>query len=193
MPNNSRSTLRLPDPRVPTFDVSQLWLYLRTQWRRGFGLNVSQINDLLFVGGEFRAQQWPALHTLGIRAVLSLQAEREDEFHGSRPARALRLAVPDFYPPTVEQLREAVAFIQAAHAEQLPVLVHCHAGVGRAALTASAYLMAGGLSYAEAFGQIRRARPIVVLNEIQHARLLEWERLARDEQTVDPVRSPIVS
>src|SRR6476659_1765388 len=77
--------------------------------------------------------------------------------------------------------------------KRLPVLVHCHAGVGRAALTASAYLMAGGLSYAEAFGQIRRARPIVVLNEIQHARLLEWERLARDEQIVDPLRSPIVS
>jgi predicted protein tyrosine phosphatase len=169
-------------PALPPLDPSGLWLYLRTQWRRGFGLNLSQIDDLLFVGGQFRARQWPALHDRGIRAVLSLQAEREDAFHGPPPARALRLEVPDFYPPTVEQLRVAVAFIQAARDERLPVLVHCHAGVGRAALTASAYLMTRGLSHAEAFALIRRARPIVVLNEIQRARLVEWERMARTGQ-----------
>jgi protein-tyrosine phosphatase len=158
-------------------DLSHAWRYLRTQWRRGFGLNVSRIDDLLFVGGQFRARQWPALHALGIRAVLSLQAEREDTFHGPPPDRALRLLVPDFHPPLIDQLHEAVAFIQAAHADQLPVLVHCHAGVGRAALTASAFLIAGGMSHTEAFAYLRRARPIVALNAIQHARLAEWERL----------------
>jgi predicted protein tyrosine phosphatase len=164
--------------RPPTLlDLPHLWLYLRTQWRRGFGLNVSQIDDLLFVGGQFRPQQWPALHALGIRAVLSLQAEREDEFHGPPPDRALRLLVPDFHPPQIDQLQEAVAFIRGAHAERLPVLVHCHAGVGRAALTASAFLIAGGMSHAQAFAHLRRARPIVALNAIQQARLAEWERL----------------
>jgi protein-tyrosine phosphatase len=157
----------------------QAWLYVRTQWRRGFGLNVSQIDELLFVGGQFRARQWPALRALGIRAVLSLQAERPDTFHGPHPDRSLRLLVPDFHPPSVEQLHEAVAFIRAAHAEQLPVLIHCHAGVGRASLTASAFLIAGGMSHAEAFAHIHRVRPIVALNAVQYARLAEWERLAR--------------
>jgi hypothetical protein len=182
MHDHSRFSLRLPDLRVPSplFDLPHLWLYLRTQWRRGFGLNVSPVDDLLFVGGEFRARQWPALYALGIRAVLSLQAERADEFDGPPPARTLRLEVPDFHPPTVEQLRAAVAFIQAARAERLPVLVHCHAGVGRAALTASAYLVASGQSHADAFAQIRRARPIVALNAAQRDRLAEWERLTRD-------------
>src|SRR4051794_33019662 len=143
------------DPSLTLIDLPHAWHYLRTQWRRGFGLNVSQIDDLLFVGGQFRARQWPALHALGIRAVLSLQAEREDTFHGPPPHRVLRLLVPDFYPPSVDQLHAGVAFIQAAHAEQLPVLVHCHAGVGRAALTASAFLIAGGMSHAEAFAPIR--------------------------------------
>ena len=166
-----------PDLPLPLFDLPHAWHYLRTQWRRGFGLNVSRVDDLLFVGGQFRARQWPALHALGIRAVLSLQAEREDVFHGPPPDRALRLLVPDFHPPSIEQLREAVAFIQAAHVEQLPVLVHCHAGVGRAALTASAFLIAGGMSHAEAFVHLRRARPIIVLNAIQQLRLAEWEQL----------------
>jgi protein-tyrosine phosphatase len=80
----------------------------------------------------------------------------------------------------IAQLHEAVAFIQAAHAEQLPVLVHCHAGVGRAALTTSAFLIAGGMSHAEAFAHIHRARPIIALNAIQQARLADWERLHRE-------------
>ncbi len=176
--------LPLPEPGAPPplLAAPRLWLYLRTQWRRGFGLNVSRIDELLFVGGQFRARQWPALSALGIRAVLSLQAEREDVFHGPPPARALRLLVPDFHPPTVEQLREAVAFIEAAHDDQLPVLVHCHAGVGRAALTASAYLVSRGLGHAEAFGTIQRTRPIVRLNAAQRVRLIEWDRLLRDTE-----------
>src|SRR5829696_734840 len=178
MTNNPRSSTL--DQPLALLDLPHVWRYLRTQWRRGFGLNVSRIDDLLFVGGQFRARQWPALHALGIRAVLSLQAEREDTFHGPPPDRALRLLVPDFQPPLIGQLHEAVAFIQAAHGEQLPVLVHCHAGVGRAALTASAFLIAGGMSYAEAFAHIRRARPIVALNAIQRARLAEWERLQQE-------------
>src|SRR5215203_5906199 len=107
------------DQPLALLDLPHAWRYLRTQWRRGFGLNVSRIDDLLFVGGQFRARQWPALRALGIRAVLSPQAERVDTFHGSPPDRALRLLVPDFHPPSIAQLQEAVAFIQAAHAEQL--------------------------------------------------------------------------
>ena len=178
MTNKPRSSALDHPPTL--LDLAHAWHYLSTQWRRGFGLNVSQIDDLLFVGGQFRAQQWPALHALGIRAVLSLQAEREDTFHGSPPDRVLRLLVPDFHPPSIEQLQVAVAFIQAAPADQLPVLEHCHAGVGRAALTASAFLVVGGMSHAEAFTYLRRARPIIALNAFQQARLTEWERLHRE-------------
>ena len=178
----SSNDLLVPAPNMLALslrDPAHLWRYARTQWRRAFGLNVSQVGELLFVGGQFRPQQWPALHALGIRAVLSLQAEREDQFHGPPPARVMRLQVPDFHPPSVEQLHAAVAFIGAAQAEQLPVLVHCHAGIGRASLTASAFLVSQGLDHMAAFHAIRRARPIVLLNGVQHSRLAEWEQLLR--------------
>ena len=176
--NNQLPSTLLPE-HTTRRERPQLWHYARAQWRRVFGLNVSQIDDLLFVGGQFRPRQWPALHALGIRAVLSLQAEYEDQFFGPPPARTLRLEVPDFRAPTVEQLHAAVAFVRAAQADRLPVLVHCHAGVGRAALTASAFLIAQGHDRASAFYTIRRARPIVLLNELQQTRLAEWERAIR--------------
>ena len=181
MSDNNHAPLPLLDALPAAPGRPYLWHYTVTQWRRVFGLNISRIDDLLFVGGEFRARQWPRLHALGIRVVLSLQAEREDIFQGAPPERALRLEVPDFHPPSVEQLREAVAFIQAAHADRLPVLVHCHAGVGRAALTASAYLVSRGLGHDDAFQLVRRARPIVYLNDLQRQRLEEWGRLAANQ------------
>ncbi|MCU0494234.1 MAG: dual specificity protein phosphatase family protein [Chloroflexaceae bacterium] len=157
-------------------------LYTQTLWRRFFGLNVSQIEPLLFVGGQFQVGQWPLLHALGIRAVLSLQAEHEDQFSEPLPKRTLRLLVEDFTPPSLAQLREGVDFITNAHGEGLPVFVHCHAGVGRAPLTTAAYLMQQRkLNTVAALRVIRRARPIIRLNEIQLARLREWEGMMKYE------------
>ncbi|ABU59977.1 MULTISPECIES: dual specificity protein phosphatase family protein [Roseiflexus] len=164
---------------VPKNGIAWLWRYTTAQWNRLFGLNVSRLDDLLYVGGEFHAGQWPHLRALGIRAVLSLQAEREDVFEGPPPDRVLRLEVVDFHPPTIEQLRRAVAFVSAAHADGLPTLIHCHAGVGRAPLTTAAYLVAQGMTSSEALEQVRRARPIIGLNERQMQRLIEWEQAMR--------------
>lgn len=155
--------------------------YMQTQWQRLFGLNVSRIDELLFVGGQFRASQWPRLHALGIRAVLSLQAEYEDTFHGTPPERTLRLLVPDFHPPTIDQLHEAVEFIRAAHADQLPVMIHCHAGIGRAPLTTAAYLIAREHNVTTALDYIHASRPIIALNPLQLARLVEWEKKIREK------------
>jgi predicted protein tyrosine phosphatase len=116
--------------------------YVSTQWQRFFGLNISPVTPMLFVGGQFSARQWPAIHQLGVRAVLSLQAERADPFVEPFPMRSLRLLVPDFHPPTLNQLDEGVHFIAQAISDRLPVFVHCHAGVGRAPLMTAAYLMA---------------------------------------------------
>jgi predicted protein tyrosine phosphatase len=159
--------------------VAWMWRYTTAQWNRFFGLNVSRVDDLLYVGGEFRADQWPQLRATGIRAVLSLQAEREDVFDGPPPERVLRLEVIDFHPPTIEQLHRAVAFVRDAHADGLATLIHCHAGVGRAPLTAAAYLVAQGATSVAALEQVRRARPIIGLNERQMQRLIEWEQAVR--------------
>ncbi len=154
--------------------------YLQTQWRRIFGLNVSALDPLLFVGGQFRADQWPDLHAMGIRAVLSLQAEREDAFVEPWPTCTLRLLVQDFTAPSLEQLTLGVSFISRAHADGLPVLVHCHAGVGRAPIMAAAYLVANrNLSPEAALAIIRKARPIIGPGPDQIARLHTFADMLR--------------
>ena len=160
---------------IPEGDI--LRRYLSTQWQRAFGLNVSFLNELLFIGGQFRPEQWPKLHKLGIRAVLSLQAEHEDTFIGEPPQRTLRLLVPDFYPPSIEQLHHAVTFIRTAHTDRMPVMIHCHAGIGRAPLTTAAYLMISGIGVEHALAMIQYARPIIALNDVQLARLFEWQQV----------------
>ncbi|WP_129629205.1 dual specificity protein phosphatase family protein [Candidatus Oscillochloris fontis] len=150
--------------------------YVQSQLSRFFGLNISQVAPLLYVGGEFRADQWPQLAAMGIRAVLNLQAERVDQFQGTPPERTLHLLIPDFHPATFSQFDAGVAFIAAAHAEGMPVFVHCHAGVGRAPLMAAAYLVAvHHLSTRNALTLIRRARPIIAPNPRQVLRLREYE------------------
>lgn len=155
---------------------ASIWSYGTTLWRRFFGLNVSPVDPLLFVGGQFRPDQWPLLSDLGIRAVLSLQAEYEDRFDGLPPERTLRLHVPDFHAPSLDQLDAGVNFIAQAHADRLPTLVHCHAGVGRAPTTAAAYLVAHRQhDHASALRLLQAARPIISVNGVQLARLREWE------------------
>lgn len=157
--------------------------YGQTLWQRFFGLNVSQIDPLLFVGGQFEPHEWAQLYARGIRAVLSLQAERADRFTDPLPTQALRLLVPDYHAPTLDQLVTAVAFIAAAHTNGLPVLVHCHAGVGRAPTTAAAFLVAQqALTHRDALERIRTARPIMRINPEQRARLCEWEQAIRSAQ-----------
>ncbi|MGB9739899.1 MAG: phosphatase [Chloroflexus aggregans] len=152
--------------------------YVSTQWQRFFGLNISQINTMLFVGGQFHPEQWSDIYALGVRAVLSLQAERADTFSEPLPNRSLRLLVPDFHPPTIEQLDEGVHFIANAISDGLPVFIHCHAGVGRAPLMTAAYLIARhGVDHRTALKIVHAARPIIRPNRRQLVRLREYEQL----------------
>jgi protein-tyrosine phosphatase len=107
--------------------------------------------------------------------VLSLRSKAEDRFFGTPPTRFHRIPVDDYQAPSMDQLKEAVQFIDECTSAQLPTLVHCKAGVGRSPLTMAAYLVSKGKSRIAATDYIWRARPIIDLNTVQLARLMEWE------------------
>ena len=137
--------------------------------------SVSQITPQLHVGGQYRRRGWPRLAARGITAVVNLREEFDDNDAGIAPPHYLYLPAADDHPPTLEQLREGVTFINGEVAQGGGVYVHCGAGVGRAPTMAAAYLVSTGLTPDQAWASIRGVRPFIRLKPAQVAQV---ERLA---------------
>ena len=145
----------LKGPSILRYRLTQQGVRTTTLWaadhivRRIAGAHIrslSEITPLLHVGGQYRAHGWPLLARRGITAVVNMRSEFDDEAVGIAPLRYLYLPTPDDHAPSIEQLRQGVAFISDETAQESGVYVHCGAGVGRAATMAAAYLVATGLT-----------------------------------------------
>ncbi len=144
----------------------------------------SRIAPNLYVGGQHYRRGLRRLANLGISASLSLRREADDEALGVALEKHLWLPTTDDAPPTQEQLLKASAFIGDALAEGRGVYVHCMAGVGRAAVTAAAYLVSTGLTLDEAWATICRARPFLRPSAAQVVALRQFgEGLSGTEQS----------
>ena len=122
---------------------------------------VSQITPHLHVGGQYRRRGWPRMAARGITAVVNMRIELDDREAGIVQSRYLYLPTVDDTAPTLEQLREGVAFIEDEIAQGGGVYVHCGAGVGRAATMAVAYLVHTGLTTDRAWARVRAVRPFI--------------------------------
>jgi atypical dual specificity phosphatase len=104
------------------------------------------------------AEDVPALFSHGIRAILSLTgwSPLTDLPAGMSH---LHLPIPDFTAPDEETIDRAVSFIRENVVEDLPVLVHCAAGLGRTGTVLACYLVSTGIEPGEAIARVREARP----------------------------------
>lgn len=100
------------------------------------------------------------LHEQGIGALVSLDEQ------GLAPHTVaefglhyLHLPVPDFGVPTLEQVRQFVAFVDRERALGRAVAVHCRAGFGRTGTMIACYLVAAGHEPAQAIAIVRSRRP----------------------------------
>ena len=115
-----------------------------------------------------------ALRALGIRAVVSLTERAPQTAREAQDLRWLHLPVVDMTPPSVQQAREFVAFVEAALADDLPVAVHCLAGLGRTGTLIACYLVSQGRPPEEAIAEVRAARPGSVQTEEQEQFVRRW-------------------
>lgn len=113
----------------------------------------------------------------GIRVLVSLTEDRPDgTVLESRGIDQEHIPVQDFNPPTLEQMIEFVAVVENSVAADMPVGVHCTAGLGRSGTMAAAYLVAEGASAAEAITTVRQLRPGSIETTTQEDAVRRFEK-----------------
>ena len=126
-------------------------------------MDISQITDLLFVGGQPRTEQAGHLEELGVRLIISMRGEAPPPtvFEQS-PFRALWLRTYDtmFTPIPISKLMEGVRVALPAMEQGESVLAHCHHGRHRGVAMGAAILIAQGQSAEAAMRLLRDRRAI---------------------------------
>ena len=135
---------------------------------------------------------------LGIRHVLTLTEEtplQESWFRG-KPISNTYLPIPNFYPPSIEQMDFIMRLLEDK--DKLPLLVHCGGGKGRAGTVAACYIAAFGfgkprldqshpeLSALEAIGLLRHIRPGSIETSQQEAFVSRWCSTIWKRQSIYP-------
>ena len=95
----------------------------------------------------------------------------------TKDIKYLHLPTPDLSPPTLDDINQAVQFIDENIRAKRPVMVHCAAGLGRAGTILTCYLIAHkGYSAKDAIEKIRNERPGSIQSESQKEAIYHYEK-----------------
>lgn len=131
------------------------------------------------------------LHRIGVRALLNL-SEKPLVFKTPNIIGMLikHIPVADYTAPTLEQVQEAVVMISSCIDRNMPVAVHCLAGLGRTGTILACHLVSIEIPANKAISSIREWRPGSIETLEQEAIVYEYERflmsvLIHDVPTID--------
>ena len=117
------------------------------------------------------------LRRQGIEVLVSLTEDpvRRDWVNDAG-LMVFHVPMEDMEAPTQEQLDRCISAIGKAHERQMPVVVHCTAGLGRTGVILACYFVTTGLSARDAIARVRRLRPGSVETGDQAAAVSEFAR-----------------
>ena len=144
---------------IPSFmgDLAMVALTRREWW--------SRIDDSVIMGALPLPMQVGRLSRHGVRHVINMCDEYGGPWRSYRRfgIEQLRLPTPDYTPPTLENVRRALAFIRAHGDSRHPVYVHCKSGRGRSATVALCWLISEhGITPPEAEALLLKRRPAIL-------------------------------
>ncbi len=139
--------------------------------RRRRPADASEVMPGLLVGSAPGAAQCAELSRRGVTLVVDLRAEVANEGHWPPGVTVRRMPVVDHRAPDIAELNGLAREVVEAIRRGEVVLLHCHAGMGRAATAACAVLMELGYGLTDAYTAVRSARPVIAPTDSQIALL----------------------
>lgn len=123
------------------------------------------------------AEELVWLRENGIELLVSLSEDPlRREWINEAGLLSIHVPVVDMEAPTQEQLDQAINAIRRANARPMGVGVHCTAGLGRTGVVLACWLVAGGMTAANAIARVRRLRPGSIETDDQAEAIAEFAR-----------------
>jgi atypical dual specificity phosphatase len=103
----------------------------------------------------------------GVRSIVTMTEDSLPE-QWVKDVKYLHVPTEDFSAPDMQQIDEAVEFIQTRIVNNEPVMVHCAAGIGRTGTILACYLVKyHKISAKDAIQKVRKERPGSIQSESQ--------------------------
>jgi atypical dual specificity phosphatase len=120
----------------------------------------------------------------GIKSIVTVrEVALPSEWFNGGDIDYLHLAVEDFGAPNLEELVQAVDFIDQQISSDRPVMVHCAAGKGRTGAVLAAYLIKKqNLTAEQAIDKIRDIRPGSVQSISQETAVSMYEKYLKGKR-----------
>jgi atypical dual specificity phosphatase len=122
------------------------------------------------------------LRSQGIQVLVSLTEDRpRRDWTDAAGLLVFHEPLEDMEAPSQEQLERCVSAIDKALDHNLPVAVHCGAGMGRTGVVLAAWFVAKGASATSAIARIRKLRPGSIETKEQEEAIQLFARQRRKE------------